>query len=301
MQRIGLLAVGLLASNIRPGVAQQAAGTTLWRVAATTVPTPAALAVGPAAAFWNPAQAGDSARVVLAVDAIQAPSAVDASGIIATIRVPAGKIGELGIIYGRVGLSDITQTMDSPDPTGAVVPVYTFGVGGTWSRRIGATTVGATLAFHETRLDTELSDRTTVDVGASHSFSGDKFRIAAAPHFFSSLSTDDPSQDIYGGVEARVWHGTISGERAALRGRYGIAFAHGFPADHQFGLGFELAQSFMFDFLLAYEGSYGTGSTWRPVAGIRLAIGKYHLTVARDAGVNEVGSAYRVGIDARVK
>jgi hypothetical protein len=300
MQRIGLLVFGLLGSGIRPGRAQEAAGTTLWRVAATTVPTPAALAVGPAAAFWNPAQPGDSARVILAVEAIQTPSAVDASGIIATVRVPAGKVGELGLIYGRVGLSDITQTMDSPDPTGAVVPVYTFGLGGTWARRIGTTDVGATLAYHQTRLDTETSDRMTADVGASHAFS-DKFRIAAATHFFSSLRANDPSQDIYAGVEARVWHGTISGERAALRGRYGIAFAHGFTADQQFGLGMELAQSFMFDFLLAYEGSYGSGSSLRPVAGIRLAIGKYHVTVARDAGVNNVGSAYRVGIDARFK
>ncbi len=301
MQRIGLLVLGLLGCGFRPGGAQEAAGTTLWRVAAATVPTPAALAVGPAAAFWNPAQRVDSARVILAVEAIQTPSAVDASGIIATVRVPAGKIGELGIIYGRVGLSDITQTMDSPDPTGAVVPVYTFGLGGTWSRRIGPTNVGATLAFHQTRLDTEISDRMTLDVGASHAFSGDKFRIAAATHFFSSLDTNDPSQDIYAGVEARVWHGMISGERAALRGRYGIAFAHGFTADQQVGLGVELAQSFMFDFLLAYEGGYGNGSTWRPVAGIRLTIGKYHLTLARDAGVNDVGSAYRVGIDARFK
>ena len=44
------------------------------------MPTPAALAVGPAAAFWNPAQRVDSARVILAVEAIQTPSAVDASG-----------------------------------------------------------------------------------------------------------------------------------------------------------------------------------------------------------------------------
>ncbi|HET9764770.1 MAG TPA: hypothetical protein VFR50_14710, partial [Casimicrobiaceae bacterium] len=91
------------------------------------------------------------------------------------------------------------------------------------------------------------------------------------------------------------------GERAAVRGRYGIAFAHGFRADHQFGVGAELGRVFTFDFMLAYEGGYGQGSTWRPVAGIRLAIGKYHVTAARDAGVNEVGSAYRVGIDARFK
>ncbi|HWC72639.1 MAG TPA: hypothetical protein VG454_01785, partial [Gemmatimonadales bacterium] len=123
----------------------------------------------------------------------------------------------------------------------------------------------------------------------------------AATHFFSSLALDDPSQDVYAGVEARLWNGKISGERAALRGRYGIAFAHGFTADHQFGLGMELAQSFMLDFLLVYEGAYGTGSSWRPVAGIRLAVGKYHVTLARDAGVNDVGAAYRVGLDARFK
>ncbi|HWC72736.1 MAG TPA: hypothetical protein VG454_02290, partial [Gemmatimonadales bacterium] len=226
MQRIGraLLVLGVLTSTGKPGVAQEAAGTTLWRVAAATVPTPTALAVGPAAAFWNPAQVVDSARVVLAVEAIQTPSAVDASGIIATVRMPAGKIGELGLIYGRVGLSDITQTTESPDPTGSVA-VYTFSLGGTWSRRIAATDLGATLAYHETRLDTQISDRATLDVGASHSFAGDQFRIAAATHFFSSLALDDPSQDVYAGVEARLWNGKISGERAALRGRYGIAFA----------------------------------------------------------------------------
>ena len=300
MQRIGLLSFVALASGVRPGVAQEATGTTLWRVAAATVPTPTALAVGPAAAFWNPAQPRDSASVVLAVEAIQTPPAVDASGILATVRLPAGKVGEFGVIYGRVGLSDITQTLDSPDPTGSAVPVFTYGLGATWSRSFAATNLGATLAYHQTRLDTQLSERMTFDVGASHAF-GDRFRIAAATHLLSSLHFDDPAQDIFAGAEARLWHGTIAGERAALRGRYGVAFAHGFRADQQFGVGMELAQTFMFDFLLAYEGSYGNGSTWRPVAGIRLAIGKYHLTLARDGGVNEVGSAYRVGLDARFK
>src|SRR5204862_157912 len=80
------------------------------------------------------------------VGAMPTASAVGASSIIATVRVPAGKIAGRGIIYGRICLSDITQTMGSPEPTGAVVPVYTFGLGGTWSRRIGPTNVGATLA-----------------------------------------------------------------------------------------------------------------------------------------------------------
>ena len=301
MQRIGLLFLGLFASGIRPIQAQEATGTTLWRVAAATLPTPTALALGPAAALWNPAQRSDSARVIVALEAIQTPAAVDATGIITTVRLPASKIGELGLIYGRVGLSDISQTGDSPDPSGASVPVYTFAVGGTWSRRVAGTDVGATLAFHETRLDTQRGDRVTFDVGASRAFSGDLLRIAAATHFFSSLSVDDPSQDIYAGLEARVWQGPVSGERTVLRGRYGIAFAHGFTADHQVGLGIEFAKLFSFDFMVAHEGSYGNESGWRPVAGARIVIGKYNLTLARDGGMNDIGAAYRVGIDARFK
>src|SRR5437899_10988900 len=115
MQRIGLLVFGLLGCGFRPGGAQEAAGTTLWRVAATTVPTPSALAVGPAAAFWNPAQRVDSERVILAVEAIQTPYAYESSCIIDKVRVPDGKIGLLGIINCLVGISDIKQYKDSPE------------------------------------------------------------------------------------------------------------------------------------------------------------------------------------------
>ncbi len=300
MQRIGLLFLWFCSCGIRPLVAQEATGTTLWRVAGATLPIPAALATGPAAAIWNPAQRSDSARVILALEAIQTPATVDASGIIAAVRLPNTKIGELGLMYGRVGLSDISQTIDSPDPTGSV-PVYTFALGGTWSRRLGATTVGATLAFHETRLDTQRGDRMTFDLGASHTFSGDVVRLAAATHFFSSFSADDPAQDMYAGAEARVWKGRVSGEPASMRLRYGIAFAHGFQADQQLGIGAQLAKTFALDFLVAHEGSYGAESGWRPVAGARIAIGKYNVTVAWDGGVNDLGAAYRVGIDARFR
>lgn len=302
MQRIGLLLVGLstLAAN-RAG-AQQATGTTLWRVAATTLATPPALAQGAAAAFWNPAQTQDSARVQLAFEAIQTPSAIDATGVIGTMRVPAGKIGHLGIIYGRVGLSDIAQTIDSPDPTGSSVPVYTFALGANWSKQLGGTDVGATLAFNETRLDTTTSGRWTLDLGASRALGGDKFRIAAATHFFSSLTANDPAQDIYAGAEARLWQGPVSegGDRVVVRGRYGISFAHGFTADHQLGMGAEFSRTVTFDLLFAREGGYSGGS-WRPVVGLGLVVGKYRVAIARDAGVNDLGSAYRVGVEARFK
>ena len=303
MQRIGLLLVGLSGLATTRGSAQEATGTTLWRVAATTLATPPALARGAAAALWNPAQTEDSARFQLAFEAIQTPSSVDASGVIGTIRIPAGTIGHLGLIYGRVGLSDITQTTDSPDPTGSVA-VYTYTFGTNWSKQLSGTNVGATLAFHETRLDVHSDSRWTLDVGASRALGkdGDLFRVALATHFFSSLTADDPAQDVYAGVEARIWRGPVSegGDRTVIRGRYGISFAHGFTADHQLGVGAEFSKVVTFDLLFAREGGYGEGS-WRPVAGLGLNIGKYRIAVARDAGVNELGSAYRVGVEARFK
>ncbi|HEY3221403.1 MAG TPA: hypothetical protein VGJ80_11775 [Gemmatimonadales bacterium] len=301
MQRIGLLLVGLLALGEQRASGQQATGTTLWRVAGTTLATPPALAQGPAAAIWNPAQTEDSARLQLAVEAIQTPAAVDATGIIATMRLPVGSFGQLGLLYGRVGLSDISQTVDSPDPTGSVIPVYTFAVGATWSRLVGATSIGATLAFHQTRLDVARANRWTIDVGASRPLFGDRLRLAAATHFFSSLKTNDPSQDVYAGIEGRIWKGPLASDRVVVRGRYGISFAHGFAVDHQFGVGAEFAKTVALDLMLAREGGYSDGAHWRPVAGLRLVIGKYRVTLARDAGINDLGSAYRVGVDMRFR
>ncbi len=303
MQRIGLLFVGLLTLGPAQAAGQQATGTTLWRVAATTLATPPALALGPAAAIWNPAQTEDSARLLLAVEAIQTPAAVDATGLITTVRFPAGSLGQFGLLYGHVGLSDITQTIDSPDPTGSVVPVYTFAVGVTWSRLVGGTSVGATVAFHETRLDVARADRWTMDVGASRAFGGDRLRLAAATHFFSSLKTNDPAQDVYAGIEGRVWSGTMGGgkNRVVVRGRYGISFAHGFAADHQFGLGADFAKTLGVDFMMVREGSYDNTVSWRPAGALRISIGKYRVTLARDGGVSDLGSSYRVGVEMRFR
>lgn len=301
MQRIAVLLVGLtvVAGGAAPATGQTAAGTALWRVAATTLAVPPALARGPGAVFWNPAQDGDSGSTQLALEAVQTPAAVGASGMLAAVRFPAGSVGEIGLLYGRVGLSDLARTIDSPDPSGSQIPVYTFALGGTWSRRFGVTSVGATLAFHETRLDAVHADRWTFDVGASHPIAGDRLRIAGATHFLSSLSTDDPTQDLYAGIEARLWQGPLWGDRAVLRARYGLSFGHGFGADHQIGLGAEFAAAVALDLAVVREGSYTGAAAWRPVGAVRVSIGKYHVLLARDTGVNELGSAYRVGVDAR--
>ena len=301
MQRIAGLFVGLLTLATGPAGGQQsAAGTALWRVAATTLAVPPALATGPGATLWNPAQAGDSARTQIALEAVQTPAAIGASGMVAAFRVRTSSIGDIGLVYGRVGLSDLTRTTDTPDPTGSDVPVYTFAIGATWARMIGGTNVGATLAFHETRLDATHADRWTIDVGASRVLAGNRLRIAAATHFLSTISTSEPAQDIYAGIEARIWQGPLWGDRGALLTRYGLAFGHGFAADHHFGIGAEFAGTVALDFAVVREGSYSE-SGWRPVGGVRVTIGKYKITLARDAGVNELGSAYRVGAEARFR
>src|SRR5256886_8199436 len=78
--------------------------------------------------------------------------------------------------------------------------------------------------------------------------------------------------------------------------RYGIATAHGFAADHQFGAGFELGPQFGCDLVVAREGSYAQAG-WRMVIGVRVGVGRYRVSFARDFGVNDIGAAYRVGLE----
>src|SRR5258705_3180895 len=146
MQRIAVLLVALSAIPGGSGTAQQAAGTALWRLAATTLPLPPALATGTAAVFWNPAQIEDSMRTQIGLEGIQTPAAIDTSGMIAAIRVRAGSVGQIGFMYGHAGLSDLTRTGDSPDPIGSAVPVYTSALGVTWSRRVARAALGASVA-----------------------------------------------------------------------------------------------------------------------------------------------------------
>jgi hypothetical protein len=297
MQRIAVLLIGLAAVGGARGTAQQAAGVALWRLAASTLPLPAALAIGTTAAFWNPAQIEDSARTQLGLEGVQTPAAIGASAVLAAVRVRAGSIGQVGVVYGRVGLTDLARTGDSPDPIGSAIPVYASAAGVTWSRLVAGMALGVTVAYHETRLDAVRATRWTFDVGASRDFAS-RLRVAAATHFLSSLSTSDAAQDLYAGIEYRLWQGPLWGDRAAVRGRYGIAFGHGFPADHQVGAGFELGRVVALDAGVTREGGYGAAG-WRPAAGIRVTLGKYRVTLARNAGVNDLGSAYRVGVDAR--
>src|SRR5260370_8005392 len=116
MQRIGVALVGLLTLAGARAAGQQTTGATLWRVAATTLATPAALSVGPAAVLWNPAQTEDSARMQVAVEAIQTPSAVDATGVIVALRARDRKSTRLNSSHTSISYAVFCLTKKTCQP-----------------------------------------------------------------------------------------------------------------------------------------------------------------------------------------
>lgn len=280
--------------------AQEEAAAQLWRVAATTVPTPPALATGGPSAFWNPAQPLGNARLVAGLDVIQAPTEVGASGLLAAVHVRVPSLGHLGLLYGRMQMNDLVRTTVSPDPQPGSVAFYAHTVGLTWARRLAGTNLGATFAFHENRLDLQQSRRLTFDVGVARQL-GASIRVAAATHFLSP-ENEPAARDVYGAVGLRLFRGELweGAGVGTFELRYGVSLAHGFPADHLVGLGFELGTVFGADLQVAHEGGYAAPG-WRPVGGLRLAVGQYRVTVARDAGVNDIDSAFRVGLEVQLR
>lgn len=297
---VGVALSGLWAPRLS---AQQTAGAELWRLAAATIPVPEALATGGAGAFWNPAQRDDGARALLGIDAIQTPEAVGASGFLAALRVRLGASGSgrVGLVYGRMQVAGLVRTSLSPEPDQGTIPFFTHSIGALGGLVRGSTTLGATVAYHETRLDQTDVGHWTLDAGLDRRIN-DAFRIAAATHFLSRASTSDGTQDIYAGLEYRVFRGTLwsGGATANIRARYGVAVAHGFGTDHQFGAGIDFGEPIAFDLLLARDGGYA-GATWRAVAGLRVAIGRYQVSFARDGGASDLGSAFRVGLETRIQ
>jgi len=298
MPRVALL-FGVLAPAALLG--QEGAGAELWRVAATTLAQPPALATGGAAGFWNPAQPATGERAAFGLEAVNVPSTVAAAGVLFTARARLGPVGRVGMVYGRMSVSDLVPTSLSPEPDGGTIPFYTQTVGASWSATRGANALGATLAYRTTKLDYEHSDRWTLDLGVRYGVTG-ALTVAVATRSFSRFAASDAAQDLSAGIDYRVWQGPLwrGGAAATVRGRYGVTWTRGFTQDHQLGAGFALGDLFATDLLVVREGSY-SGGRWRFVAGLGLAIGRYRLTMAENPGVADIGASYRVGVEALLR
>lgn len=276
---------------------QQSVGSELWRLAAVTVPLPPSLATGAAAAFWTPVQEDDHGQ--LGLDLLQTPAVVGATGLIGAVRVPVRHFGALGLVYARMGLGDLVRTTDSPDPVGEAIPFYTQSGGFTWSNTYGRTGVGASVTYHDTRFDGARAERWSLDLGVMQAI-GDRARIALSTRGLTRLA-NDPAQDVDVGAEYRLWRGILWGTTSGrLVGRYGIGFGHPGGIDHELGAGLDIGAPVTLDVLLTREASYGNAA-WRGAAGLRVSVGRYRVSFARDGGVSDLGSTFRVGLEASFK
>src|SRR2546428_6147403 len=242
MPRVPLL-LGVLAPAALLG--QEGAGAELWRLAATTLAQPPALATGGAAGFWNPAQPATGERAAFGVEVVNTPSAVGASGVLFTARARVSPVGRVGIVYGRMSISDLVPTSLSPDPDGGTIPFYTQTVGASWSATRGASALGATFAYRTTQLDYEQSNRWTLDAGVRYGVTG-ALTVALATRSFSRFAASDAARDLSAGIDYRVWRGAPwrGGAPASVHRRHGITLTRRFTQDHQFGPGFALGGPF---------------------------------------------------------
>jgi hypothetical protein len=296
MMRLAGFLTLLALTGAYPASAQSSAGSELWRLAAVTIPLPVALASGAAAAYWNPAQTADRGQI--GVDLIQTPQAISATGVVAAVRLATGPLGGFGVVYARMGLGDLIHTTDSPDPDGSV-PFFTQRAALTWARGFGTTTVGVAGSYLDTRLDGTTVDRWALDIGLSQRF-GDRLRLAAATRGLRRVGSD-PAQDVSAGVEFRFWRGPLwRNAPGSLLARYGIELGHPGGVDHQFGLGMTVGAPLALDVVLAREASYGS-TAWRGAAGFRVAVGRYRMSFSRDGGVSDLGSSFRVGLEAMLR
>jgi len=293
MQRIATLLAVCTPAAV---AAQGSAAAQLWRLAGTTLAVPPALTTGGASAIWNPAQRPPPGRASICTEIIQTPSALGATGVLVVGRIRMRPLGELGVLYGNMEMSDLIRTGLSPMQDSGSIPYYSQFVAGHWTLTRGGTTLGATVGLQDVRLDEVHAQHAGVDIGLAQLLPA-AFRVAAAGHLFAPFVAGDPNHSFSGGVERRMWRGNGS---VSLTARYGVSLGQGASADHHVGLGLEAGQQFLADLHLTREGGYGVPQ-WRATAGIRISIGNYGVSYARDAGISDIGSAYRVGLEAKTE
>src|SRR2546428_3801525 len=220
-------------------MSQRGAGAELWGLGARTGAKPPALATGGAAGFWNPAQAATGERADLGLEVVNTPSAVGASGVLFTARARVSPVGRVGIVYGRMSISDLVPTSLSPDPDGGTIPFYTQTVGASWSVTRGASALGATLAYRTTTLDLEHSNRWTLDVGVRYGVTG-TLTLAFATRSFSRFAASDAAQDLSAGIDYRVWRGAPwrGGAPAPGARRHRVTVTRRLPPEPPVGAGF---------------------------------------------------------------
>jgi hypothetical protein len=272
--------------------AQAPAWADLWRVAEGTLVRPAALADGPTGAFWNPAGVLTANGPAFAADVYQTPDVVNVSSVLLGAAVGFARRAAVGVLAGRASVGDLVRTSTSPIVDGPEIPVYAQFAGAVAGGRIGPVEGGASLLFHDARLDALGEGGVTLDVGVRvRPLRG--LAIGAATHLGEPLATDGAASGYLGGVEYAFGIPPVIGLASRLQLRYGFATRERAGADHVGSIGLLLAERLLIDAGAHWTGGYGMGS-WQPVVGVAFQAGPFRVGIARGSGASDIGATYQI-------
>lgn len=295
MNRVGSVALALLIPSVLG--AQAPASADLWRLAATTLPGPAALETGVTGAFWNPSAAGGP-RFAAGVQLIETPDIIGVSGLLAGIAYGLSGSTWIVALAGRTGVGDLVRTTTSATSEQGDIPVYEqhLAVGGV--ARLGRVRVGALVRGHDARFDADQNTGLTADLGVRWA-PATTLTVGGATHFFPADFTGRETTDYFVGVEYQLHALQILQTPSRILARYAVSHRGGNGVEHGAGLGLALADWLRADALMTREVGFGSAE-WRPSLGIALRVGRYAITAARASGLNGLGATYRIGLDVDV-
>jgi len=266
---------------------------------ATALAVPPAIATGAPGAFWNPAQRElEPARTLVFIDALDTPPEVGVRGLIAGASSDA-PIGRLSLIYGRVSVVDLIRTSTNPTARDGTIEVYTQAISIMWSRTFGTLRLGAAGRLLSSRLDDVSRSEWALDVGVGWDLT-DWLRLAGATQFFTARSGELDDAAFYAAAEARVWNGVLGGVPVALALRVGSANQGAAGTDAIAGIGIVAAGRVALDLALANETSLGTRDQ-RAKLGVAARVGRYAVSAGVAGGVGDVGSTFRIGLQAALR
>lgn len=293
MTRLTAAFLTLLAPNAWAVQAPGAAG--LWDVAGTTLARPPALETGPTGAFWNPAAILGGAGLRVGLQTVQTPEALGMNALLAAVSRRIGRRLGIGILFGRVQVSDLARTTTSPVSQPGDIPVYEQLAGLAVGAEFGGVRAAAILRGHDARFDLVRNSGLTLDLGASAQ-PHKRFRVAATSQFVPADFSNRRTERYFAGAEYQALEFPAWGTPAIVSLRYGVTLRDRRELEHSMGLGLGLGWGITLDSAFQYERAFGD-NWWRFVLAIGLRAGRYSVLAARGGGIEGLGANYRVGLD----
>ena len=281
--------------------AQASIASDLWRVAAGTLVTPAALDADGTAPVWTAAVVlpPGGPGLMLGAEAVHAPAEIGLNAGIVAFSWRLGGAGTLSATYAWAGLSDIGYTESSPEVVGSVtVDAQTASIG--FARKLpGGVVAGAALRWLEGRQSGEAVAQPALDFAARYSPSS-HVELGVASQFFDPFFRDaQQAASVSAGASYRTSRFQAWGTPAFATVRYGLTVLRGEDPQHLLTIGLAVA-NFTLDGGIVHE-EVGGGAIWRSRLGLGVSVGRYRVAINRDGGVNDFGATWAFAMTALFK